>query len=90
MQDTGEEIQTIRLSHWIRRGNMLLNASCLDIDDPEHLYNQALEQGVDPTDFGIEDPLEEMFGDWSVGKLRREVYNLRKELESVLRWQAAG
>ena len=83
MPNSGEK-QTIQIREWVKRGTMLYKTSGLGPDDPDHPWNQALDQGVNPEDFGIEDPLEEMFKDWSIGRLRREVLDLRKELESVL------
>lgn len=76
----------IQIQKWIKHGSMLVNAECLELSHPMHPYNQALAQGVDPEDFGIEGPADE-FKDWSRGKLIKEIIGLRKE---ILGLESAG
>lgn len=48
-------VKTINMSHWVRRGNMLISRESLNGDDPDHPYNWIKTNfpGVDPCDFGI-------------------------------------
>lgn len=62
-----------------------MKASCgwvlcdaLDGTHPTHPYNQALAQGVDPTEYGIRNPLEEEFESYSRDDLIREIIQLRR------------
>ena len=80
MQTSETEI-TYRV--WVRRGGMLVNTNALDPDDPDHVYNQIKSQGVDPEDYGVFDPYEDEFKDWSVHDLKKEILSLRKELVSL-------
>ncbi len=45
-------VNEITVRPWIRRGGMLVNASALEIDDPDHVYNQIKAQGGKPVDYG--------------------------------------
>lgn len=71
---------------WIKRGNMLINAESLDIDDPDHIYNQIKSQGGIPEDYGFHHPLAEEFKGKTRGELIQEIVRLRKDLEAALRW----
>jgi hypothetical protein len=71
---------------WTKRGNMLIKTDALDFDDPEHPYNQLLEQGVKPEDYGYKHPLEEEFGDKSRGELVAEIVRLRREILAREQW----
>lgn len=70
--------QAIEIQKWMRATCGWVLCEALDADHPMHPYNQALAQGVDPTDFGIENPLEEQFASYSRDDLIREVIMLRK------------
>lgn len=80
--------QSIKIREWVKRGIVFVNTSALDIDDPDHIYNQALAQGVEPEEFGIENPLAEEFKDWTVAQLQKEVIELRKEINSLHKFLA--
>lgn len=75
---------------WVHRGSMLVNAEALDIDDPDHIYNQILAQGVEPEDYGYKHPYTEEFGDMSRAQLIKEIVQLRKEIEAWCRADASG
>lgn len=75
----------ISIKKWARKGGMLVNTDFLEWDDPMHPYNQAKAQGVEPEDFGIENPRAAEFDSWSRDRLIDEVLGLRKELDSLYR-----
>lgn len=70
---------------WVKRGIMMVSTYALEIDDPDHVYNQIVAQGKDPEDFGVENPVLAEFKNWSREKLIKEVYDLRNEVRSLLR-----
>lgn len=74
-----EETVDVRL--WVRRGVMMVNAECLEHDDPDHIYNQILAQGKDPELFGYEHPLAEEFDRRSRSDLIKEIIDLRRTVE---------
>lgn len=75
---------------WVHRGSMLVNAEALDIDDPDHIYNQILAQGVEPEDYGYKHPHTEEFEGKTRADLIREIVQLRKEIEAWCRADASG
>jgi hypothetical protein len=75
-------LNEIEIKKWVTRGSMVINTEALNHDDPMHPYNQALAQGVDPADFGIEHPLNHRFKGKSRGDLINEIIELEKELSS--------
>lgn len=83
-----EKPTSITIDYWVKRGIMKVNAYALDADDPDHPYNQALRQGADPADFGIEHPLNKEFESKTRGELIAEIIKLRKELYSREKWSA--
>lgn len=80
----------IEISPWIRRGGMLVNAYCLDADDPDHVYNQIVAQGKEPENYGIKHPYTEEFEGRNRSSLIVEIIKLRKELEGWARADAMG
>ena len=70
--------QSIQIQKWMRASCGWILCEALDWDHPMHPYKQALAQGVDPTAFGIANPLEEQFADYSRDDLIREIITLRK------------
>jgi hypothetical protein len=82
------EVDEVTIRQWIQKGGMLVNAEVLDIDDPDHIYNQIIAQGGIPEDFGYENPYAELFKDKSRGELINELVSLRKDLESMYRESA--
>jgi hypothetical protein len=81
-RDMESDQEKVTVKPWIRRGGMLLNAECLDHDDPDHIYNQILSQGKQPEDYGIPHPLALEFNEWSRDELIREIVRLRSALRS--------
>jgi hypothetical protein len=77
--------KTVTIKPWIKQGNMLVNADCLDANDPDQTYNQIKRQGVNPEDYGYSHPLTEEFKDKTRADLIDEIVNLRQELLSYMR-----
>lgn len=83
--------QDIQIRSWVSRGETLMvNTSALDIDDPDHVYNQITAQGKRPEDYGIYHPWAEEFLGMDRNALIREIVDLRKELIAMHRASAAG
>ncbi len=72
--------QEISIKQWVRRGKMLYATDALDWNDPAHPYQQALEQGVKPEEFGIQHPLVEKFKNWNRDELIQRIVELEDEL----------
>ena len=84
-------LQEVIIKPWISKGGgMMVNAEALDIDDPDHVYNQILAQGQQPENFGYKHPYAEEFGAYSRDQLIHEIVSLRKEITSLHRASAAG
>ena len=77
---------TIEIKPWVKRGGMLFNTSCLDIEDPEHIYTQIVALGKRPEDYGYKHPFAEEFENYSRDQLITEVISLRKSLEALERY----
>ena len=77
--------QTITIRPWVKKGGMLVNATALDIDDPDHIYNQIVDQGGIPEEHGYQNPLSEQYKDFTRGQLLREIHSLTKEIEAMHR-----
>lgn len=89
MTDDIEENETITIRQWISKGGgIMVNAEALDIDDPDHLYNQIVAQGKRPEDYGFKHPYAELFDDKSRDQLIEEILALRKEIEALYRESA--
>lgn len=83
------KVEEVTIRQWIPKGGgMMVNAETLDIDDPDHVYNQIIAQGGIPEDFGYEHPYAELFKDKSRGELIIELVSLRKDLEAMYRESA--
>ena len=78
--------EEVHIQQWVRSGEMLYNTAGLDISHELHPYNQALAQGVIPEEFGIEHPYTEEYGNKSRGELISEIVDLKKQLETCLRY----
>jgi hypothetical protein len=72
----------ITIKPWIKRGGMLYNTECLDPEDPDHIYNQAKAQGVEPEDFGIPNPLEKEYHQYSKEELVEIIIDLKNKIKS--------
>lgn len=84
-----EELDSVTVKPWISKGGgMMVNAEALDIDDPDHVYNQILSQGKRPEDYGFKHPYAELYEDKSRGELINEIITLRKDLETMHRESA--
>jgi hypothetical protein len=70
---------------WVKIGTMLYNRDCLDHDHPEQTYNFIKFHGFVPEDFGVYHPLYEEFTKMSRSDLIREVVDLRKQLDAMMR-----
>lgn len=70
----------IQIKVWIKRGNMLVNTSSLDVDDPDHPYNQIVAQGGSPDDYGYENPKFDEFKGLTREQLIDQILKLRKDL----------
>lgn len=83
------KIKEVTIRQWIPKGGgMMVNAEALDIDDPDHVYNQIIAQGGIPEDFGYNHPYAELYEDKSRGELIRELVSMRKEIEHLHRESA--
>lgn len=80
---------TLHYSKWVRGGSMMYNRDCLEYDSPDQTYNYLKAHGITPEHYGILHPLEEIikteFAGKSRGELISEIFQLRKEMESMLR-----
>lgn len=76
-------VDEVIIRRWIKRGEMLINAEALDINDPDHVYNQVKSQGERPEDFGFEHPYAEEFKDKSRNQLIEEIIELRFENTAI-------
>jgi hypothetical protein len=81
-------MEMVEVKYWVKRGGMLVNTTALDIDDPDHVYNQILSQGKRPEDYGYRHPLNEEFGDKTRDELIAEIVELRKEMDIRERYGA--
>ena len=88
--ETIERDDDVIVRPWIKRGHMLVNALALDIDDPDHIYNQILAQGKEPEAYGYKHPYTEEFEGKNRDELIREIIQLRKEIEGWCRADASG
>lgn len=79
---------SIEIRKWVHRGTMLVNAECLNHDDPDHPYNQAIAQGVRPEDYGLIHPLSERFAGLSRGQLIQKIIDAEKQIEDYIRYIA--
>lgn len=70
--------QSIKIQKWMRVTMGYVLCEALDGTHPMHPYNQALDQGVDPEDYGIKNPVEEEFELRSRDDLIREIIQLRR------------
>lgn len=78
------EVDEVTIRQWISKGGgMMVNAEALDIDDPDHVYNQIIDQGGIPEEFGYEHPYTEEFKDKSRIELIIELVLLKKELNAI-------
>lgn len=82
----------IEIKLWSKQGRMFINTEALEWNDPDHVYNQALEQikekgleGVSPEDFGLVHPLEQRYGHLSRGELYLEIERLKESLSRAFR-----
>lgn len=78
---------SIEIQAWVRRGGMMYNTECLGYDDPMHPYNQIVNQGHCPEDYGVYNPLHKEFGGRTRQSLIDEILGMRRE---ILAYQAAG
>jgi len=79
----------IEIRPWIPKGGgLLVNAEALDIDDPDHVYNQILAQGKKPEDYGFNHPYAELYEGKTRGELIHEIVSMRKEIEALYRESA--
>ncbi len=84
-EDRFEKHPSVEVRHWIRRGIVMVNAEALDYNDPDHVYNQIKAQGQRPEDYGYEHPLAQEFGHKKRSELIDEIFDLRKEINSIYR-----
>lgn len=76
----------IEIRQWVRRGeSMMVNTEALDPDDPDHIYNQILNQGARPEDYGYVHPYTEEFANYSRSELIAKITSLRKEVVELHR-----
>lgn len=46
--------ETIDVPVWVKKGNRLVNRSCLELDDPDHTYHYIKNAlGLEPEDYGV-------------------------------------
>lgn len=86
MSDT----DSIEVRPWVKRGCMLVNTSALDIDDPDHVYNQIVAMGKEPEEYGINHPYTEEFEGRTRASLIAEIIQLRKDLVGWAKADAMG
>jgi len=51
-------------------------------EDPDHIYNQAKAQGVEPEDFGIPNPLEKEYHQYSKEELVEIIIDLKNKIKN--------
>jgi hypothetical protein len=62
---TATDRDTVRMSTWVKRGQMMVRRDALDADDPDHPYHYLqATYGVRPEDYGIEKPEEPNTSIW--------------------------
>ena len=76
-------VTEVTIKKWVKRGIFLLNTEALDHDDPDHVYNQILQQGGKPELFGYRHPMAERFDTMSKDELIKLVLDLEHELKMV-------
>lgn len=72
--------QSIKIQKWMRATCGWVLCEALDGTHTMRPYNQALDQGVDPEDYGIKNPAAEEFGSYSRSDLINEIIRLRNQL----------
>lgn len=85
-----EKPEEVEIQVWVHRGMMMVNAYALDFDDDMHPYNQIVNKGLDPEDYGLKHPLTAEFEDKSRSQLIHEIIKLRKEIEGFWKADAMG
>lgn len=82
-------IKEIEIKEWYAPGGgMMFNTWGLEPDHEMHPYNQALRQGVDPEEFGIEHPMSEKYKDMTRSQLIQKLYEAEREIEGFHRHSA--
>ena len=75
--------KTISVYVWVTRGGMRYNTSCLPHNDPDSEYQQIIRAGGIPSEYGIVDPVAELYKDKTRAELIQEIVDLREQLESL-------
>jgi len=71
---------------WVRRGGMLYNTASLDHSDPDSEYQQIIRAGEDPSEYGITDPMVELYRDKSRAEMVKEICDLKEQLEDLYKY----
>lgn len=80
--DKKDTPETIEVPMWVKRGEMLYRRDALGIDDPDQTFNYIRDKyDVDPRDYGIENPRDKEFENYSRNDLIDEILALRGALQ---------
>ena len=75
--------KTISVYVWVKRGRMMYNNAALPHNDPDSEYQQIIRAGGIPSEYGIVDPVSELYKDKTRAELIQEIVDLREQLESL-------
>lgn len=73
----------IEIRQWTNRGPLLVATDALEPDDPDHPYNQALQQGVVPEHFGITQLEDPRYSGMSRNELLKVIRDLERENQQL-------
>jgi hypothetical protein len=79
-------VDQIEIRQWVKRGIFIVNVDALDIDDPDHPYNQCIAQGGIPEQFGLYHPEHERLEHMSREQLIQEVISLSQQVKQMEKW----
>lgn len=75
---------SVDIVEWISTGTMKIRTSALDHAHPMHPYNQLLDKGLIPEEYGIKHPLSVDLEKLTRDQLISKIVDLRKELQTYM------
>lgn len=72
--------KNVNVPVFVKRNGMLINRECLDIDDPEILYNYLKNNNYCPEEYGVNHPYEEIYKELTRYDLIDKIMKLEKEI----------
>lgn len=77
-------VSEVTIKRWISiGGGRMVHCEALDINDPNHIYNQIKSQGARPEDFGYQHPYDSEFSEKSREELIEQIVELRREITAM-------